>query len=64
MKVAYAFRRAMYYPYAGPPFIFPARDVRAGWLRAIADLDFDGLEVGLDAVGPEFSEQRAQELRR
>lgn len=64
MKVAYAFRRAMYYPYAGPPFVFPAKDVRPGWLRAIAGLGFDGLEVGLDAIGPEFSEGRAQELQR
>ncbi len=64
MKVAYAFRRAMSYPYAGPPFIFPAREVRPGWLRRIRSLGFDGIEVGLDAVGPELTEQRAQELRR
>jgi sugar phosphate isomerase/epimerase len=64
VKVAYAFRRAMYYPYDGPPFIFPAREARPGWLRRIAALGFDGIEVGLDAVGSEGTEQRAQELRR
>ncbi|HEV7214140.1 MAG TPA: sugar phosphate isomerase/epimerase family protein [Chloroflexota bacterium] len=64
MKVAYAFRRAMYYPYDGPPFAFPAKDARAGWLRQIAALGFDGIEVGLDAVGSEFDERRARELQR
>jgi sugar phosphate isomerase/epimerase len=64
VKVAYAFRRAMYYPYDGPPFVFPPKEARPGWLRQIAALGFDGIEVGLDAVGSEGTEQRARELRR
>jgi sugar phosphate isomerase/epimerase len=64
VKVAYAFRRAMYYPYDGPPFAFPAKDVRGPWLRQIAALGFDGVEVGLDAVGGNFDEPRARELQQ
>jgi len=64
LKVAYAFRRAMFYPYDGPPFMFPAKEVRPGWLRRIKAHGFDGIEVGLDAVGPEVDERRATALRQ
>lgn len=64
MKVAYAFRRAMHYPYDGPPFVFPAREVRPGWLRRIAGLGFEGIEIGLDAVGPDAGEQQVRSLQR
>ncbi len=64
MKVAYAFRRAMYYPYTGQPFLFPPKETRAPWLRKIQSLGFDGIEVGLDAAGREPSEQTVRELRR
>src|SRR5579862_2809114 len=64
MKVTYAFRRAMVYPYDGPPFIFPAREVRPAWLRKIRSLGFEGIEVGLDAAGGEVTEASARELRR
>ena len=64
MKVAYAFRRAMYHPATGAPFLFPDRAVRPPWLRRIRDLGFDGIEVGLDAAGPQVDERGAGELRR
>lgn len=64
MKVAYAFRRAMYYPYTGAPFLFPPREGRSGWLKQIRSLNFDGIEVGVDAAGPEPAEASVRELRR
>ena len=64
MKISYAFRRAMYYPYTGAPFFFPPREVRAPWLRQIKALGFEGIEVGLDAAGREAGEHAVKELRR
>lgn len=64
MKVCYAFRRGMYYPYTGENFLFPERAVRPRWLRKVKELGFDGIEIGLDALGPEPTEAAASELRR
>lgn len=64
MKVTYAFRRGMYYPYTGADFMVPSKDVRPGWLKKIRELGFEGIEVGLDAPYPELSEASARELRR
>lgn len=54
----------MVHPYTGPAFVFPPGEVRAGWLRKIQSLGFDGIEVGLDAAGPNPTEQSVGELRR
>ena len=59
MKICYAFRRGTYYPYHGPDL--PPKEERAGWLRAVHDLGFDGIELPHDCVE---SEQAAGELRR
>ena len=67
MKIAYAFRRAVSYPdMGGDSLRLPEGDARSRFLKHVSRVGFDGLELGLEAVGgtevPPGS--RADELRR
>jgi sugar phosphate isomerase/epimerase len=66
MKIAYAFRRAVSYPDVGGDSLrLPEGDARSRFLKHINRIGFDGLELGLEAVGgTETTRQRADDLRR
>ncbi len=64
MEIAYAWRRAAFYPYAGPPFTFPPKEFRARWLKKIRSLNVAGIEIGTDAAGPDPTEAKVHELRK
>lgn len=65
MKIAYAFRRSIYYPYGGNPRGLPERDVRARLFGKIREIGFEAVELGVDMVGgPDAEEGPATELRR
>ena len=52
MKVAYAFRRSTFYPFdADAAWVLPNGDTRAGYLRKVNDIGFDGIELGLESFG-------------
>jgi sugar phosphate isomerase/epimerase len=65
MKIGYAFRRAAYYPFEdanGPGNELPPKEARAGWLKKVRQLGFEGLEIGVSSAGK--SESDTRELRR
>ena len=65
MKIAYAFRRSIYYPYGGNPRGLPDRDVRARLFAKIRETGFEAVELGVDMVGgPDATEGPVTELRR
>ena len=65
MKIAYAFRRSIYYPYMGNPRGLPDRDVRARLFGKIREIGFEAVELGVDMVGgPDAEEGPVTELRR
>jgi len=64
VKFVYAFRRSVYHPYVGDNWNLPGRDVRAGWLKKVRSLGFDGLELSNAAVGgPNAGADQIRELR-
>lgn len=65
MKIAYAFRRANFFPYVGDAWNLPGREVRATWLPKVHDLGFDGIEIANNTVGgPGASLEQVRELRK
>ena len=66
MKIAYAYRRSVYYPYAGGSgWGFPEGTALSGWLKKINDIGFDGIELGLENLGGvDATKDGAQELAR
>ena len=72
MKIAYAFRRAVSYPYVGVPNPsveesrrLPEGEGRSHFLKHINRIGFDGIELGIESVGGmEATTQRATELRK
>ena len=51
MKIAYAFRRSTFYPDPGEARSLPDGPARSRYLQSVADIGFDGLELGLEAFG-------------
>ena len=65
MKIAYAFRRSIYYPYRGNSRGLPDRDVRARLFGKIREIGFEAVELGVDMVGgPDAAEGPVTDLRR
>ena len=65
MKIAYAFRRSIYYPYGGNPRGLPEREVRARLFGKIREIGFEAVELGVDMVGgADAAEGPVAELRR
>ena len=65
MRIAYAFRRSIYYPYGGNPRGLPERDVRARLFGKIRETGFEAVELGVDMVGgPDAGEGPVTDLRR
>ena len=65
MKIAYAFRRSIYYPYGGNPRGLPERDVRARLFGKIREIGFEAVELGVDMVGgPDAEQGPVTDLRR
>ena len=65
MKIGYAFRRSVFYPFQdprGPGNELPPREVRRQYLRKVREIGFEGIEVGLASAGRIEAEVR--ELRR
>ncbi len=64
MKIAYAFRRAAFYPYeGGTGWEIPPREVRGAFLRKVREIGFEGIELGL-GQGVGRTEAEVRELRR
>lgn len=64
MKIAYAFRRTAFYPYdGGTGWEVPPPEVRGAYLRAVRELGFEGIEIGL-GQGVGETEAEVRELRR
>lgn len=63
MKIAYAFRRGVFYPHQGGDL--PPKNVRARYLRKVREMGFDGIELGVSAydVGGSL-ESAAKALRK
>jgi len=51
VKIAYAFRRSIYYPYKGDSRALPDRAVRARLFAHVQEIGFDGIELGVDMLG-------------
>ena len=65
VKIAYAFRRSIYYPYRGNPRGLPERDVRARLFGKIREIGFEAVELGVDMVGgQDAAEGPVTDLRR
>ena len=64
MKIAYAIRRSIFYPYNGDSRRLPGGPSRSRYLRVVSDIGFDGIELSLDGVGGlEATEAGVRELR-
>ncbi|HEV2122770.1 MAG TPA: sugar phosphate isomerase/epimerase family protein [Chloroflexota bacterium] len=65
MRIAYAFRRAAFYPFAdekGPGNELPPKEVRREYLRKVRALGFEAVEVGISSAAG--GESDVKELRR
>lgn len=66
MKIAYAVRRSVFYPYRYQhlfPVFLPPKEIRASYLKKVQSMGFDGLELGiLEAGGADASEKMARDL--
>ena len=51
MKIAYAFRRSIFYPYTGGSRDVPDGPARSAYLRTVRAMGFESVELGLDAFG-------------
>ncbi len=52
MKIAYAYRRSTFYPHVGEgSMALPGGDARGPFLNRVREIGFEGLELGLDAIG-------------
>ena len=64
MKIAYAFRRSIFYPYMGDSRGLPERPVRARLFAQVRDIGFDGIELGVDMLGGlSATESQVREIR-
>ncbi len=64
MKIAYAFRRSIFYPYKGDSRGLPDRAVRARLFAEVRDIGFDGIELGVDMFGGESAtESHVRDVR-
>ena len=65
MKISYAYRRMTYYPFQGSSSweLLPPKEARAGWLRKVRALGFEGIEISATQA-LEGGETGARELRR
>ena len=65
MKISYAFRRSVFYPFQdprGPGNELPPKEVRRQYLQKVRALGFEGIEVGLSSAAG--GEGAVRELRR
>jgi sugar phosphate isomerase/epimerase len=63
MKIAYAFRRSVFYPHQGGDL--PSKELRPRFLRKAREVGFEGIELGVGSYGLGGSlESAAKELRR
>ena len=51
MQIAYAFRRSIFYPYAGGSRALPDGETRSRYLGKVKEIGFDGIELGFDSLG-------------
>jgi sugar phosphate isomerase/epimerase len=64
MKIAYAFRRSIFYPYMGDSRGLPERPVRERLFAQVRHIGFDGIELGVDMLGGvSATESQVREIR-
>ena len=51
MKIAYAFRRSVYYPYHGNPRLLPDKKILPSFFSKIRKIGFEGIELSIDMLG-------------
>ena len=64
MKLAYAFRNTVFYPYFDGGRRLPPLELRSAYLSKVRSLGFDGIELSFDSVGGwDAVEDEVRELR-
>lgn len=51
MQFIYAYRRSVFYPQRGEGLVVPSGDLRRKYFAKVKSLGFEGIELGLDALG-------------
>ncbi len=51
MEFIYAYRRSVFYPQRGEGLVVPSGDLRRKYFAKVKSLGFEGIELGLDALG-------------
>lgn len=51
MEFIYAYRRSVFYPQRGEGLVVPSGDLRRKYVAKVKSLGFEGIELGLDALG-------------
>jgi len=51
VKIAYAFRRSVFYPYKGDPRGLPDRATRSRFFARVKEIGFDGVELSAEMAG-------------
>jgi sugar phosphate isomerase/epimerase len=65
VKIAYAFRRSVFYPYKGDPRGLPDRATRSRFFAKVKEIGFDGVELSAQmAGGQDASESEVREMRK
>jgi sugar phosphate isomerase/epimerase len=65
IKLAYAYRSAVFYPHHERSRRLPPPDVRKRYLAKVRSLGFEGIELDIRSIGGiDLTKQAAQELRR
>ena len=65
MKIAYAFRSAVFHPYRQEGLALPPGEIRGKYLAKVNSLGFEGLELGVEPLGGlDASEETVRELGR
>ncbi len=63
MEFVYAYRRSVCYPQRGEGLVVPSGDLRRKYFAKVKALGFEGIELGLDALGAaEDSDEAAADL--
>ncbi len=63
MEFGYSYRRSVFYPQRGEGLVVPSGDLRRKYFAKVKALGFEGIELGLDALGAaEDSDEAAADL--
>ena len=64
MKIAYAFRRSVYYPYHGNQRLLPDKKILPAFFSKIREIGFEGVELSIDMLGGLGATEKSVEKTR